>query len=578
MFTLDKVFTKRGTFGTLGFKDSEGNSLEQNETQKYNPLYSLFFDPTKDSNGLANMELNHKYFVQDPHTLVDKHGNKKAGDIFIKHSPLLDPVHYLVGKYEKQRSQISVLPNVENKSECHQKLFDSNNASYVDNFFNYLSSQMLHSHHLLNGIDYYGSNLMIQKRFRYNVYDDIEYLQDSEFFMNNNHKTYVMEDLQRGVFCHTQKNTQSRRPRLCIETTNEEVLLNDIEVVNDMDDILDITPMDEDMVCEYSVTTPSGSSVKLHGGDEIDEDNNSEVSESTDGMSDNSECSNTDDEGEDGDECEDDEGDGDDDGEEEDEDEELYAYLFDFPVQMIALERCDGTLDSLLEEKRIKDEEIISGLMQVIFTLILYQKTFSFTHNDLHTNNIVYKNTDRKFISYTFQKKHYKVPTYGRIFKIIDFGRSIYRYQDKILCSDSFAPGGDAHGQYNTEPYFNPNKPRLEPNPSFDLCRLGCSMYDFLFEDEEDEFDPDPDHMTALQKTIHRWCQDENGKNILYKRNGDERYPNFKLYKMIARHVKKHTPESQLSYAIFSQFISKTKTPMNHVNIDSIPKYWINNI
>ena len=32
-------------------------------------------------------------------------------------------------------------------------------------------------------------------------------------------------------------------------------------------------------------------------------------------------------------------------------------------------------------------------------------------------------------------------------------------------------------------------------------------------------------------------------KNILYKKNGDERYPDFKLYKMIARTVHNHTPE-----------------------------------
>ena len=36
-------------------------------------------------------------------------------------------------------------------------------------------------------------------------------------------------------------------------------------------------------------------------------------------------------------------------------------------------------------------------------------------------------------------------------------------------------------------------------------------------------------------------------KNILYKKNGEERYPDFKLYKMIARTVHNHTPEAQLT-------------------------------
>jgi hypothetical protein len=179
------------------------------------------------------------------------------------------------------------------------------------------------------------------------------------------------------------------------------------------------------------------------------------------------------------------------------------------------------------------------------------------------------------------------VPTYGYIFKIIDFGRSIYRFQDKILASDSFSPGGDAHGQYNCEPFFNDNKPELKPNPSFDLCRLGCSLYDFVFDGlEEDEIRKSQKKWTEIQKTIVRWCMDDNGKNILYKSSGEERYPNFKLYKMIARIVHDHTPENQMAFGIFSQYdVSKTndkkkkKTkPIDRIyktNIDMIPKCYI---
>jgi hypothetical protein len=154
---------------------------------------------------------------------------------------------------------------------------------------------------------------------------------------------------------------------------------------------------------------------------------------------------------------------------------------------------------------------------------------------------------------------------------LIDFGRSIYRFDGKLFCSDSFAPGGDAHTQYNCEPYLSDKKPRIDPNPSFDLCRLGCSIYDFVIDDENDKRD-------AFQETIWRWCQDDNGKNVLYKRNGEERYPNFKLYKMIARNVHKHIPEQQLKTPLFDQFrISAKKAAKVDVSdamdIDTIPSY-----
>ena len=160
----------------------------------------------------------------------------------------------------------------------------------------------------------------------------------------------------------------------------------------------------------------------------------------------------------------------------------------------------------------------------------------------------MYINTDLEFLEYTFDGRNYKVPTYGKIFKIIDFGRSIFTYKDKVWCSDSFAPGGDASTQYNCEPFFNKNKPRIDPNYSFDLCRLGCSIYDFIINNETEE------EMDEFQKTVCRWCLDDKEKSVLYTKSGYERYPDFKLYKMIARTVHAHTPLAQLEFPFFKQF------------------------
>jgi hypothetical protein len=161
------------------------------------------------------------------------------------------------------------------------------------------------------------------------------------------------------------------------------------------------------------------------------------------------------------------------------------------------------------------------------------------------------------------------VPTFGRIFKIIDFGRSIYKYNKLSFCSDSFKKDEDAHTQYNFEPYYNSKKPIINPNYSFDLCRLGCSIYDLIIENEN------PNKLDDLQKTIVEWCKDDENKSILYKKNGEERYPGFKLYKMIARNVHNHTPEKQLNRKIFKQFLFKPENLKKNLvmNIDKIPVY-----
>ena len=137
---------------------------------------------------------------------------------------------------------------------------------------------------------------------------------------------------------------------------------------------------------------------------------------------------------------------------------------------------------------------------------------FEFTHNDLHTNNVMFIQTIQPFVYYQYNNITYKVPTFGKIYKIIDFGRSIYTFNGKLFCSDSFKNGGDAATQYNFEPYFNDKKPRLEPNFSFDLCRLACSIYDFLITDENV-------NRTPITSLINEWCKDDKGRNILYKTN-----------------------------------------------------------
>ena len=301
-------------------------------------------------------------------------------------------------------------------------------------------------------------------------------------------------------------------------------------------------------------------------------------SDSDEESSSNSDDSNTESEGdEDEDEDSEEEGSSEEDSDEDSEEEVMNAYIKDFPTQMIFLESCQGTIDDLFSNKIINHDEIIAALFQVIMSLLTYQKAFQFTHNDLHTNNIMYMTTTQKYLYYKYDKTVYRVPTYGKIYKIIDFGRAIYKYQGRILCSDSFDKTGDASSQYNCEPYFNSSKPRLEPNMSFDICRLGCSMFDFVFDDVPV---PPTEELSEVQKLILEWVCDDNGKNILYKANGDERYPNFKLYKMIARTVHKHTPKNQLSKSIFKDFVLKNEEDILNmeldthiIDIDDIPSY-----
>jgi hypothetical protein len=98
-------------------------------------------------------------------------------------------------------------------------------------------------------------------------------------------------------------------------------------------------------------------------------------------------------------------------------------------------------------------------------------------------------------------------------------------------------------------------------------------MYDFVIEDDVSS-NEEIAKLKPFARIIREWCLDDNGINVLYKANGVERYPGFKLYKMIARHVHNHTPKAQLDRPEFAKFlISKSNVKRGEpiIDIDRIP-------
>ena len=574
--TIDTPYLEKQYIPTEEDNKNGYNPFHLDKIQIYNPSYNLFFKLAEDN--YNNVGLNHKYSMLDLLNVIDQETREPVEkNIHIKYSPLLDPLKYMIGKY-KNYDNICVLPSIGGASS-HSKLLDTNNASYVDNFFSFLSSKLLHSHGFLHGVDYYGSFLGVQDKFKINVIDDLDYLSNSDYFKDNINKLFSIADIEMDEFSNF--GSRNNKQKLVISDKIDITDFETLEIIIDNDQPLEV---ETGIVYEKPIknTSETSSSSDTDTDSDIDEEvDNSESDSATSYSSDDSENS-SEINSEDNDSGDGDNSDGDDEDDEKWEteteesscimEEARYVYINNFPVQLICLEKCHGTMDELFEKNKMDLKTSASALFQIIMILLAYQKTFHFTHNDLHTNNIMYVNTEIEYLYYKYKNTIYKVPTYGKIYKLIDFGRSIYRFQNNLFCSDSFANGGDAATQYNCEPYMNENKPRIDPNYSFDLCRLGCSIYDFIIEDDKNPVDFD-----ELQKTIYRWCTDDKGKNVLYMSNGEERYPNFKLYKMIARTVHKHTPENQLEYPFFKQFMMKSKNlvldNIDMINVDSMPCY-----
>jgi hypothetical protein len=227
--------------------------------------------------------------------------------------------------------------------------------------------------------------------------------------------------------------------------------------------------------------------------------------------------------------------------------------------------------DSSEEEETDEEKEArwCAWIFQVVAAVAQLQGMFQFTHNDLHTSNIVWKETEEEFLWYTANDgRIWRVPTYGKVFKIIDFGRSIFTVAGTHFCSDDFAKGGDAEGQYNYGDIFHEARgPRMEPNYSFDLCRLAISLIDAIYPEAPREGESgvllsklgeweQKETVSPLFNLLWKWMVMDDGTPVYRLEDGTERFPNFELYKQIAHNVHGATPTAALKESIFQHFLA----------------------
>jgi hypothetical protein len=259
---------------------------------------------------------------------------------------------------------------------------------------------------------------------------------------------------------------------------------------------------------------------------------------------------------------------------------DICLTIPNMPVIFINQEAQEGVMDDLLNEDSLDGHERGSAewesrwsawLFQVVAVLTFLQKAICFTHNDLHSNNIVWRRTDQPFLYYKERDGTvWKVPTFGKIFSIIDFGRSIFRLGRRLWVSDDHWPDQDAGDQYNFGPFFDHKKAKHPPNPSFDLCRLAVSLMDGMFDDIPPKKKGNGvsvmsqegswkvyETKSPLYNLLWSWMVDDKGRTIYEDEEGNEKYEGFDLYIRIAQDVHGAVPKEQLRRPIFQSFITR---------------------
>ena len=103
------------------------------------------------------------------------------------------------------------------------------------------------------------------------------------------------------------------------------------------------------------------------------------------------------------------------------------------PFSLMWLKKLDGTLGDILHHKNYgSSDEIYSLITQLTLQVGCIQFVAGMTHSDLLPRNVMFKHVPRDtFLTYEYRGDFYEIPTYGKIFYLIDFGWSSFTLRSK---------------------------------------------------------------------------------------------------------------------------------------------------
>jgi hypothetical protein len=457
---------------------------------------------------------------------------------------LLDPVQWLQGKYSLPRNQI--LPwHAETWGHAWKKLQDPMNQAYVEALACYGLGKLREEDYSPHFHAFYGAICAQADTYSYNI---------SDTFMSFRHCRWFWTSQEKKIFRLGLDASVSEEVRTLLITQPDE-LDSDEDSEEDSDEGSESE--------SHDIESLSQTSLGSDGFNSLQSANDSDFEEASQDTSET--------------------------GSDDSEELNIYAEIEKFPVMMLFTEASEGTMDDLLDDYEAVganpgtsewDQIWSAWIFQIISALTVAQRVMGFIHNDLHSNNIVWTKTNQDYLYYTTREGLlWKVPTYGRIFRIIDFGRAIFTVNQTIFFSDDFRKGNDAAGQYNFgELYDSSNGAKVPPNPSFDLSRFAVSVFESLFpqsppvKEQGVVLSKEPgltirETVSNLYNLLWTWLLCDDGRNVLMNPDGRERYPDFDLYKVIAAHVHDAIPEQQLRKPAFEPFRVQRKDIPDNIKL-----------
>lgn len=426
-------------------------------------------------------------------------GVEERAEVYYKYAPMLDPYYHLTGRYDV--AERAEMPSNAYRAYVtrHQKIMDPMNSAAMDALGAHISGELFRQG-LPTALESFGYRVGMKREFRFDVGAE---------FMYNCDEWDTPENEHRFAWYQKPEDYEERKADLAdmkreeaAEAAEADRAANEANEANNEDEDQD----EDDDCCCCEHCQMEGCQGECCDGDDLFDSKLAKAAarEKRDNNNDEEEDEyNEDDEPLD--------------------DGDWWSYspgeatvdLFRIPVVMVGVEKCaGGTLEDYLVARNKKnapfsEEETGALILQLAFTLETMQRGYQFVHGDLHLRNIMIVPTTLEHVAFSFDGVEYRVPTFGRLYKLIDFGRSSFVLDGRFFVSDAFAPHGDGSGMFNCGPSEDLSAPTVWPSRSFDLALLSGILFELMVGDAfmkswaENGVLPAP--LTPAQQTVYDW-------------------------------------------------------------------------
>tara|TARA_Y100001970_G_scaffold140177_1_gene172544 strand:- start:27 stop:1586 length:1560 start_codon:yes stop_codon:yes gene_type:complete len=480
---------------------SANELLKLKSLQFYMPCFSLYFYVHNKKHSTQRIDLERNFYLKKINEITkERYYNTNMflkgvvydsskdesfdTELFCKTIPLVDPMQCINDNYNFVTKTNFHLPSTYNYN-TFSKINDMNNTAYIDVFCSFLFGQLTYKKLNPSFPLYYGAMNGIGN-YKYDISEEYDDIKVDKIFNETVGKAFEIDMYVSDSDSESEKS----------EDNNDDK--------SDSEDSIESIPR----------SFSSFGSIQSYHSDKSEQSKKSDKSAKSDKSDKSSDYG-----------------------------DDYVAIIKDIPLQQLYIEKLEGTLEDLLDEK-IEEEVLLSCFFQISFALTYLQKHYQFTHNDLHINNVMYTETTTKYLYYKYNNIYYRVPTHGKIFKIIDYGRAIFTYKNKVFLNDVFSKHGEAGGQYNypsqvrflklTNKENNP-----QPNYHFDLCRLSMTILEELQSDDYSE-----ETLDFLKKL----CLNHKNESFCEMRD------DFKLYISIAKDACNCLPREVIVNSVFKKY------------------------